>query len=142
MREDRTGHPQRYSQRGKGKLTGTLGRLGDLSRVSPSRSLREALGLGPAPPCDLEPFLPMPRFAHLQNGSGDGWHLTALGEAGSKQGRACVVHVSMLTAVPVSGHHDNGELGLWTSPPSPLALVSLCLCPGFAVSPMVTGHLS
>lgn len=127
MQGDRTGHPQRYSQRGKGELTDTLGTLGEFSRVSPSRSLREALGSGPALPFDLEQILPMSRFAHLQNGSGDGWHLTDLGEAGSKQGRACVVHVIILTVVPVSSRHDNGELGLWTILPSPLALVSLCL---------------
>lgn len=48
-----------------------------------------------------------------------------LGGGSSKQGRACVVGLRILT-VPVSSRHEDGEFGPWTS-----------LLPSLALSPFV-----
>lgn len=49
--------------------------------------------------------------------------LVDLGEVGSVQGGAHVVHVSILTVVPVSGCYDNREFGLGDQPATPPALI-------------------
>ena len=89
----------------------------------PSRSVKEALDLGPALPIDLEELLSVPWLAHLH--SSMVMALIDLREVGSVQGGARVVHVSILTVVPVSGCYDNREFGLGTSPPPPPALIPL-----------------
>lgn len=80
--------------------------------------------MGLALPFDLEE-LSVPWLARLHNRMV--MALVDLGEAGSAQGGAHVVHVSILTVVPVSGCYDNREFGLGTSPPPPPALIPLCL---------------